>query len=335
MDPTTPKKAVPTASRKRAAQSTWPETERRRNSEEIQEMFDHCDIGYHAMDAQGIITLMNAVERRWLGYSSKEVVGCMKFQELLAVESRAEFETALEQLRERGWVRHLASRMRCRDGTTFPVMIHIAAIRDNEGRYLRCNVAVMNTAKQNQQEQTVRDLGEEFAMQVARQSRHDANEPVLPQVERRRQPLLDGGPPANGPPFGAERRRSILAAMSEGIAVFQCDGAIVTCNPTAQRILGFSDAMLASGHCPAPEWFSVQSDGSLIPAKNHPIRETARTGHACRDVILSVRRPDGSQRRVSLTTEPLFQAGEAAPQGVAMLLIDITARSIGQAPASP
>lgn len=326
--------ATPGLRKQKKVTSAWPYSDRRKNNEELQDLLDHCDIGFAAISSEGIITGINTVARRWFGYNSAEMIGQMHITTLLAQDFQEAFTSELAKLQMRGWARHLNGAMRCRDRSSFSAQLHIVAIRDQVGNYLRANIAIMQDNKVARKEQLIRDLGEEYAMEIARR----ASRPIpphsppqlVPLIERRRQPQLDGAPPAAAAPFGVERRRSVLSAMTDGIVVFDAGGRIITCNPTAQRILGFSNAMLAKGNCPSPEWCAIADNGALIAAATHPVQETVRTGNACRDIILPVKRPDGSVKRVSVTTEPLFQPGLPLPQGVAMMISDVTERYVAQ-----
>jgi PAS domain S-box-containing protein len=123
-----------------------------------------------------------------------------------------------------------------------------------------------------------------------------------------------------------ERYRSVIAAMQDGIAILDAEGAIRACNASAERILGLSaDQMM--GRTPRdPRWQAIQEDGSPFPEETRPPIITLRTGLPCRDVIVGVHKPDGALTWISVNSQPLFQAGGTNLSGVVVSFEDITER---------
>ncbi|MDP2809560.1 MAG: PAS domain-containing protein [Rhodocyclaceae bacterium] len=118
--------------------------------------------------------------------------------------------------------------------------------------------------------------------------------------------------------------RSILASMAEGVMVHDADGRIVECNPAAERILGLMPAHIrgSDGVEPCPE--AVRADGSPFAAEDRPAVVALRTGEPVRDVVMGVRKPDGSLSWLRVNAEPLRIDPNAAPHGVVATFTDIT-----------
>jgi serine/threonine-protein kinase len=123
-----------------------------------------------------------------------------------------------------------------------------------------------------------------------------------------------------------ERYRSVIAAMQNGIALLDADGAIRACNASAERILGLSaDQMM--GRTPRdPRWQAIQQDGSPFPEETRPPIVTLRTGQPCRDVVIGIRRPDGALTWISVNSQPLLQADGITLSGVVVSFEEITER---------
>ena len=68
------------ASMRRAA--PWPQNSIKRWNA-WRDLYDHVPCGYHSVGADGTIVAMNRTELQWLGYRAEEVVGHMKFADLL------------------------------------------------------------------------------------------------------------------------------------------------------------------------------------------------------------------------------------------------------------
>jgi PAS domain S-box-containing protein len=123
-----------------------------------------------------------------------------------------------------------------------------------------------------------------------------------------------------------ERYRSVIAAMQDGIVLLDADGSIRACNASAERILGLSaDQMM--GRTPLdPRWGAVRDDGSPFPEEARPPVVTLRTGQACSNVTMGVRRPDDTLAWLSVNSQPLFHSDGTTLTGVVACFADITDR---------
>ena len=121
-----------------------------------------------------------------------------------------------------------------------------------------------------------------------------------------------------------ERYRSIVTAMSEGIVMQDATGRIVACNASAERILGLTRDQMMGLTSLDPRWQATYEDGSPVPGEEHPIRVTLRTGQPLSDVVMSVRRADGTRVWVTVNTQPLFRPGATRPYSVVASFADIT-----------
>ncbi len=127
-----------------------------------------------------------------------------------------------------------------------------------------------------------------------------------------------------------ERLRSIVAAMAEGVLLFDAGGGFITGNAAAERILGLSRAEL-EGTAPVPSgWQAIHEDGRPFPHPERPSMVTLRTGEGSRGVVLGIRVPGDTVRWVALSSEPIRSAGDARPVAVVETLTDITELRRGQ-----
>ena len=122
-----------------------------------------------------------------------------------------------------------------------------------------------------------------------------------------------------------ERYRSVIAAMQDGILIFDAGGGVVSWNAAAERILGQTAEQLM-GHSPQDSnWRAVLPDGAPVPGEN-PAMITLRTGQPCTGVVMGVHKPDGTLTWVTVNAQPLFQADGRTLAGVAVSFEDITDR---------
>ncbi|MCX7009682.1 MAG: PAS domain S-box protein, partial [Kiritimatiellaeota bacterium] len=120
--------------------------------------------------------------------------------------------------------------------------------------------------------------------------------------------------------------RSVVTAMGEGIVLHNATGEIITCNPSAERILGLTEDQMKGKTSLDPRWQSIHEDGSPFAGETHPAMVTLRTGKPMRDVVMGVRTPEGTSNWININTAPFFTPGTPAPSGVIVSFADITVR---------
>ena len=123
-----------------------------------------------------------------------------------------------------------------------------------------------------------------------------------------------------------DRYRSVITALFEGVILIDGDGAIRASNPSAQRILGLSVDQLAGRTSFDPRWQAIHEDGSPFPGETQPTWVTLQTGQPCHDVIMGLRKPDGSLAWLSINSQPLYRPRDANPYAVVASFADITER---------
>ncbi|PCC69581.1 PAS domain S-box-containing protein [Nannocystis exedens] len=123
-----------------------------------------------------------------------------------------------------------------------------------------------------------------------------------------------------------ERYRSLVATLAEGIVVVDVAGQVVTCNASAERILGRCRSQLRDSIGLVSSLRAIHEDGSPFPLESWPAVLTLRTGEPQVGVIMGIYRPDGALAWVSVNSQPLYHAGSAAPYAVVTSFFDISDR---------
>lgn len=122
------------------------------------------------------------------------------------------------------------------------------------------------------------------------------------------------------------RYHSVVASLFEGVVLTSKDGVITTANDAAQKILGLSLAQLM-GHRPVDSrWYTIHEDGKPFPLDTQPGNVTLRTGEHQSNVIMGVRKPDGSLTWISINSQPVYQPGTSLLSFVVTSFFDITER---------
>lgn len=137
--------------RKRAAEAL------ERSADEIRDLYDHAPCGYHSLDEHGVFVRINDTELEWLGYARDEVVGRVKFPDLLAPTSRSSFEAEFRRLKREGMVRDVEFDLVRKDGTILPVLISATAITDADGKYVMSRSVIYDMSERKRAEETLRE----------------------------------------------------------------------------------------------------------------------------------------------------------------------------------
>ena len=156
------------------------------SSEAHRQIFDSAGPMVIAIGLDGSITHMNPAAERLLGYHAEELVGTPRTAEILAVDEGPRLIGELQRLNgiepnpdmsqmERlatlmGAVRNLPpsqvpsfeAQFRRKDGTTFPVALHISALRDEQGVMQGLVVMGLDVSATLRQEQATRESQERY-----------------------------------------------------------------------------------------------------------------------------------------------------------------------------
>ncbi|PZU96252.1 MAG: hypothetical protein DCF32_21865 [Leptolyngbya sp.] len=120
-----------------------------------------------------------------------------------------------------------------------------------------------------------------------------------------------------------ERYRSVVAALSEGVAVVQADGTLLTCNASAAKIVGRQSWQIVGRSLADMTLAFIQDDGACCPHDDHPAWITLRTGQSVNNRVLGLVKPHGTTW-ISCNTRPLFHPDEPLPYAVVLSFTDIT-----------
>ncbi len=123
-----------------------------------------------------------------------------------------------------------------------------------------------------------------------------------------------------------ERYRTVVAALAEGVAMYDRNLRVLAHNDRAVRMFGLSEAEFTERHLRDPRWYAVHEDGSVYESETYPAVRTLLSGAPAREQVMGVHTPDGRLRWISVNTEPAFREGEDRPYAVVATYTDITAR---------
>ncbi len=135
--------------------------------------------------------------------------------------------------------------------------------------------------------------------------------------------VVGRSPSAPGLPLGDESYRAVVAALHEGVVVHGRDGLIVSCNPSAERILRVpADEIVGRDWA---HWHAVREDGTPIPPHENPSTLAAVTGRPQNDVVMGLRTPDGEMRWIAVDAEPVV-GDDGRVSAVVASFLDVAGR---------
>jgi PAS domain S-box-containing protein len=118
------------------------------------------------------------------------------------------------------------------------------------------------------------------------------------------------------------RHRSLVAALAEGVVLQDARGTVLSCNASAQRILGLSADQLLGRRSIDPLDRAVRDDGSPFPAHLHPALVALRTAIPQEQVVMGIHKPDGSLSWLAINAQPI--GAGPRPEAVVTSFTDIT-----------
>ncbi|MBI3319110.1 MAG: PAS domain S-box protein [Candidatus Omnitrophica bacterium] len=122
-------------------------------SREIEDLYHSAPCGYHSLDGDGTFVRINDTELAWLGYARHEVVGKLKWTDVIIPEEAPMFQTIFPIFKKQGWVRDLEYTLVRKDGTLLPVLLSATAITDADGRFLMSRSVVYDLTSRRHAEE--------------------------------------------------------------------------------------------------------------------------------------------------------------------------------------
>lgn len=119
--------------------------------------------------------------------------------------------------------------------------------------------------------------------------------------------------------------RSIFQTMQEGIMILNDQGMIVECNLAAQEMLQLSKSEIVGNFSSDSKWSAVHEDGSVFDREERPSYKAFHTGLAQNNVIMGIKREDGSHLWVKTNAQPLYSDDFEKISSVLVTFSDITA----------
>lgn len=111
---------------------------------EYEDLYNQAPCGYHSVDKDGYFVRINDTELGWLGYRREEVVGRLRFSDIITAEGKETLKKSFPQFKEKGQLGLMEFSLVRKDGTTLPVSVSATALHDKDGNYVMSRTTVFD-----------------------------------------------------------------------------------------------------------------------------------------------------------------------------------------------
>ncbi|MEW6521574.1 MAG: PAS domain-containing protein [Thermodesulfobacteriota bacterium] len=122
------------------------------------------------------------------------------------------------------------------------------------------------------------------------------------------------------------RLHSTVTALTEGVIVCGPGGEVVSCNPSAERLLGRTAREMTSKAKGLADWQPIHEDGTPFRPAELPVSRALATGKPQRGVVLGDLGPDDRLTWLLVNAEPVHDAASGRLVAAVVSFTDITAR---------
>jgi PAS domain S-box-containing protein len=135
-------------------------------SQEVADLYNHAPCGYHSLSPDGTFVNINDTELTWLGYKRDEIVGIIKFSDLLTADKLPEYAVNLRKLNEQGWIKDIEYEMIRKDNTVFPVLLNSTLIKDKDNNFIMSRATIFDITELKRAEKELHLLNETLEQRV-------------------------------------------------------------------------------------------------------------------------------------------------------------------------
>ena len=119
--------------------------------------------------------------------------------------------------------------------------------------------------------------------------------------------------------------RVLFETMAQGVVYQNKQGEIISANPAAEKILGFTMEQMKNTTSWDSKWKAIHEDGSVFSGEMHPAVVALQTGLPVRDTIMGIFNPQKNEYTwLLINAIPQFKGDEAKPYQVFTTFTDIT-----------
>lgn len=114
---------------------------------EIDDLYQNSPVGFHSLDASGYFVKVNRTELDWLGYTEEELVGKVKWSDLLTEESKQTFHNNFPVFKSKGYIENLRFEAIRKDGSSIFINLSATAVYSKTGEMIRSRSVLLDISR--------------------------------------------------------------------------------------------------------------------------------------------------------------------------------------------
>lgn len=126
---------------------------------DAQALYNQAPCGYHSVDANGAFVLINQTALDWLGYEQNEVIGTLRFHDIVLPEHANRVDERLARLTRGEKLDAAEFTIRRRDGSAFLALLSSTAVFDDRGHFVRTNNTLLDITERKAAENALAAQG--------------------------------------------------------------------------------------------------------------------------------------------------------------------------------
>jgi len=145
-------------------------TERKQAQEELREyadrvrdLYNNAPCGYHSLDENGYYVQINDTELSWLGRTREEVIGKLRFADVLLPEQKQFFEDLYQQFLSEGVVRDVEYQLVSSNGSAKTVLLSATASKNTAGQFVMSRATLYDIDDRRRAERSVERSEQKFS----------------------------------------------------------------------------------------------------------------------------------------------------------------------------
>ena len=124
-----------------------------------------------------------------------------------------------------------------------------------------------------------------------------------------------------------KKYENLFETMVQGVVYHDAEGHIISMNPAAEKILGYTFDIIKYRTSNDNIWQAIHEDGTPFPGEAHPAMVALKTGKEVKNVIMGVKNPSkNGYRWLNIHAVPELRQWEDKPYQVYTTFEDITDR---------
>lgn len=143
----------------------------KQSAEHVLDLYNNAPCGYHTFNSEGFIIDINTTELNWLGYSREEVIGQLRFTDILTPESKRRFDVLFPLYLKTGVIKDFIVDITRKNGTVFPVLLSANAVNDAAGNLSQSRATILDYTERKKQDDRIKLFNQELEKQVQHQTK--------------------------------------------------------------------------------------------------------------------------------------------------------------------